>query len=150
MLNCGCIMCDMCMNKPFVGFAGKNDGKCPVCESTVFKEQSKTKIGGMMLRYKVMARGAAAFGAPDDLLIVRVQRPKALEEWNDPHVKGEQRTREAVYEQVSTRAQPICRCVHAGTARRQDIQGNFHASVRSSCGARWLRLCRRTPRCRDA
>jgi hypothetical protein len=68
MLNCGCIMCDMCMNKPFVGFAGKNDGKCPVCESTVFKEQSKTKIGGMMLRYKVMARGAAAFGAPDDLL----------------------------------------------------------------------------------
>ena len=53
MLNCGCIMCEQCVNKPFMGFAGKCDGKCPVCDSTVFKDQCKTKIGGMMLRNKV-------------------------------------------------------------------------------------------------
>jgi hypothetical protein len=67
MLNCGCIMCDQCMNKPFMGFAGKSDGKCPVCESAVFKEQSKTKIGGMMLRNKVRAMQSSAAVAVDPI-----------------------------------------------------------------------------------
>ena len=53
MLNCGCIMCDVCIEKPFNRFTKQMDGKCPMCEATVFKEQSRTKIGGMMLRYKV-------------------------------------------------------------------------------------------------
>ncbi len=28
------------------------------------------------------------------------QRPKALEQWNDPHLRGEQLTRKDIYEQV--------------------------------------------------
>ncbi len=53
MLNCGCIMCDQCMEKPFNRYDKQMNGKCPVCDATVFKEQSRTKIGGMMLRNKV-------------------------------------------------------------------------------------------------
>ena len=52
-LSCGCIMCERCMNNTFRGHSGKTVGECPVCKHTVYKEQSRTKIGGMMLRNKV-------------------------------------------------------------------------------------------------
>jgi hypothetical protein len=41
------------MNAIFGGHTGKSVGSCPVCKHTVHKEQSRTKIGGMMLRNKV-------------------------------------------------------------------------------------------------
>jgi hypothetical protein len=41
------------MNNTFRGHSGKTVGECPVCKHTVYKEQSRTKIGGMMLRNKV-------------------------------------------------------------------------------------------------
>ena len=44
-LHCGCIMCDQCMEKPFNRYDKQMNGKCPVCDATVFKEQSRTKIG---------------------------------------------------------------------------------------------------------
>lgn len=53
MLNCGCIVCDICLEKPFSRFNKQMNGQCPMCGATVFKDQSRTKIGGMMLCNKV-------------------------------------------------------------------------------------------------
>jgi hypothetical protein len=76
MLNCGCIMCDICQEKPFNRFS-KQDVvcKCPMCEAQVFKEQSRIKIGGMMLRNKVITARHAAQHFPHPLPRASVLRP---------------------------------------------------------------------------
>lgn len=103
-LSCGCIMCDLCIEKPFNMFTKQENGKCPMCEFKVFKEQSRTKIGGAMLRNKVTT--TTRYTALHRLTTSPLpQRPKALDEWNDPHLRGEQLIRKDIYEQVKFCAQ---------------------------------------------
>lgn len=97
-LSCGCIMCDICIEKLFNLFNKQENGKCPMCDFKVFKEQSRTKIGGTMLRNKVTTTRYTALHRLTTSPLP--QRPKALDEWNDPHVRGEQLTRKDIYEQV--------------------------------------------------
>ena len=111
MLNCGCIVCDVCLEKPFSSYKKQMNGECPMCKATVFKDQSRIKIGGMMLCNKVTACPRLAPELSSHVL----QRHKALDEWCDPHVRSEQQKREAVFEHVRAAAR---RCVYQPSFNR--------------------------------